>query len=294
MKKLLIFIFSIFPILVFGETLTVFTTIHSSYDFIKQVGGDYVHIESMIPSNVESHNYEPTPRDIVKFNQGDLIFYTNKFMEPWIHKLEKNLKKNIKIVDLSRGIDLKNDNDDGHSHGHHYDPHMWLSISNSKKMVENITLTLAENLPAQKEYFEKNRDEYIKKLDELKKEYQENTSFLNGKSLIYIGHNSFSYLARNYNFEIITPYASLSSDAEPTPGNIIKIINHIKENKVNVIYYEAGKNPKNAEIIGKETGVEFIPLNTLHNIPKNPDSNKGYLYYMRDNLEKIKKLEQKL
>ncbi|MGL6130698.1 MAG: metal ABC transporter substrate-binding protein, partial [Fusobacteriaceae bacterium] len=223
MKKFMITIFYIFPILLFGETLTVFTTIHSSYDFIQQVGGDFVEVKSMIPSNVESHNYEPTPRDIIKFNNGDFIFYTNKFMEPWIPKLQKNLKKNVKIIDLSLGIDLKKENHN-HDHGHHYNPHIWLSILNSKKMVENITFALSQSLPAKKEYFEKNRDEYLKKLDQLKREYDKNIAFIDGKSLIFIGHNSFSYLAHDFNFNIITPYISLTSDAEPTPGNMIKII----------------------------------------------------------------------
>ncbi|MCQ4925345.1 zinc ABC transporter substrate-binding protein [Tissierella carlieri] len=287
--------------------LKIITTLFPQYDFVKEIGKDKVDVNLLLPSGVESHSYEPTPKDMVDIKNADIFIYTGEYMEPWAKKIADNIEGyNLIITDASEGVELleghgheedeheghENEEDENEDHAHDHsdkDPHIWLDPIYAQKMIDNITVALTKADKENKEFYIKNAEEYKKQLDLLDKEIAEALEKVNSKKVIYGGHSAFSYFARRYNLEFITPYNGFSPNAEPTPKMIIELIKNIEDAGVKSIFYEELIDPKVAKIISSETGAKMILLHGAHNLSKEEiESDVRYIDIMKGNLERLK------
>ncbi|MDU5082126.1 metal ABC transporter solute-binding protein, Zn/Mn family [uncultured Tissierella sp.] len=287
--------------------LKIITTLFPQYDFVKEIGKDKVDVNLLLPPGVESHSYEPTPKDMVDIKNADIFIYTGEYMEPWAKKIADNIEGyNLIITDASEGVELleghgheedeheghENEEDENEDHAHDHsdkDPHIWLDPMYAQKMIDNITVALTKADKENKEFYIKNAEEYKKQLDLLDKEIAEALEKVNSKKVIYGGHSAFSYFARRYNLEFITPYNGFSPNAEPTPKMIIELIKNIEDAGVKSIFYEELIDPKVAKIISSETGAKMILLHGAHNLSKEEiESDVRYIDIMKGNLERLK------
>ncbi len=100
------------------EKPLVIVTLFPQYDFAKQIAGDKVSVNLLLPPGVEPHSYEPSPRDIADIQKADLFIYTGAYMEPWAERIIDAAEETaLLIVDTSIGIDLM----EGDDHHHHHD-----------------------------------------------------------------------------------------------------------------------------------------------------------------------------
>ncbi len=285
--------------------LKIITTLFPQYDFIREIGKDKVDVSLLLPPGVESHSYEPTPKDISRIKKSDLFIYTGEYMEPWAKKIADSINgNNLIITDVSKGITLlgheeHEDHEDheeheehkdheGHSHGSK-DPHIWLDPINAKKMVDNIVEDMIKADEENKDFYITNAEEYKKQLDLLDQEIIKTLKNTKSNKIIYGGHFAFGYFASRYNLEYITPYKGFSPDAEPTPKMIIELIKNIEDAGVKAIYYEELIDPKVTRILSKETGAKMLLLHGAHNLSKEEmESNINYIDIMKGNLERLK------
>lgn len=108
------------------DKIQIVATLFPQYDFAKQIGGDRVDVTLLLPPGTESHTYEPTPNDMVEINESSLFIYTGSEMEPWADNLISGMKKDIRVLDLSKTVKLINteefEEEHEHSeHEHHHD-----------------------------------------------------------------------------------------------------------------------------------------------------------------------------
>ena len=103
----------------------VITTLFPQYDFAREIAGDKVEVSLLLPPGVESHSYEPSPRDIVEVQNAAVFIYTGKYMEPWADKIvQVSQGKSLLIVDASHGIELMAEHDPRAEHDDvHHDEH---------------------------------------------------------------------------------------------------------------------------------------------------------------------------
>ncbi|MBS3984705.1 MAG: zinc ABC transporter substrate-binding protein [Selenomonadales bacterium] len=101
---------------------TVITTLFPQYDFVRAIAGDRVQVSLLLPPGVESHAFEPTPRDIANIHRADVFIYTSKYMEPWAARVIEAMQgKPVVVVDASHGIALE-------SEPKHEDPYEWIGV----------------------------------------------------------------------------------------------------------------------------------------------------------------------
>ncbi len=291
----------------------VICSLFPQYDFVREIAGDTVELEMLLPPGTDSHSFDPRPSDMLKLNNADIFVYTGKYMEPWAERIVAGLdNKRLKVLDASQGITLSkghhhddddDDNDivDDHdecddedchhcSHGHSFDPHIWLDLSLAVKMVDSITATLIECSPENADIYRKNSEEYKAKLIELDNEIAGIVARGKRRSLVFGGHFAYLYFLKHYNLNYVTAYDTCSSEGEPGVKRISQIIHYIKERKIPCIYHEEFAVPKVARSIAEQTGIELLELSTAHNLTRQEfESGVTFLDIMRKNRDNVKR-----
>lgn len=288
--------------------LEIVTSFYPMYDFTKNVAKDKANVSMLIDGGVESHDYEPSAKDMAKIQNADVFVYNSNEMETWVETVLENIDTSkVKVIEASKGIELlkgseSHDGEDhdehadeeeheghdhDHGHSHAFDPHVWLDPLLVKKEVRTISDALIEIDSKNKDYYEKNTTEYLSKLDKLNDDYV--AAFEGAKSRKFVTqHTAFSYLANQYGLEQVA-ISGLSPDQEPTPKELKGIQDLVKKENINVIYTETSASEKIAKTIADATSAELAVLNPMESVSKKDRENGAdYLSIMAENLEALK------
>lgn len=241
-----------------SDKIGVVVTIAPEAEFVKAVGGDKVDVTVMVPSTADVHTYEPLPSQLSEVAKARMYVEVGSSLEFENNYMDKLKASNpsMLIVNASQGIELMpSSEEDGDET---IDPHVWLSPRNAKIMVENIYQGLVQVDPANQAYYQKNRDQYLEKLDELDKN---TTEILNGKTKpILIYHPAFGYYARDYNLTFI---GVMVNDEEPSAQRIARMVDVARENNITVVYLEPQYNSKFMDSLANQIGGQVIVVSDL-------------------------------
>jgi zinc transport system substrate-binding protein len=252
-------------------------------EFALAVGGDKIQVKVIVPEGTEPHDFEPKPRDMENIGKAKVFVYNGLGMEGWAEKTLKAVdNKGLEIVDTSKGAELIKTEEHSKEEDHgEYDPHIWLSLKESKNQAKNIKEALVKVDAQNKEYYEKNYAAFAEKLDSLHNEYKTKFEGLNNKNFV-TGHAAFAYLCRDYGLKQLS-VESVFAEGEPTPQKMKQLIDFSKTNKIKVIFMEELASPEVSKTIASEVGAK---VEKIYTIESNED-NKDYIQSMRANLERI-------
>ncbi len=275
------------------EKLQIITTFYPMYYFTKQVTGNLANVEILIPNGVEPHDWEPTSKDMISMQEGDLFIYNSQYFETWTKKVLDSIDtSNLKVVEASKGMELMDTNAEEEQDNHEgseatKDPHVWLSPVLAQKEVDNIAEAIAKADPKNKEQYEKNADSLKAKLTDLDRLYKESIDKAPRKEFV-TQHAAFGYLAQQYGLKQI-PITGLSPDVEPTLPKLAELTDMMKEKEIKVVYFEELTSPKVAKTLANETGAKTEVLNPLEGLTKDEqDQGLDYIGVMEKNLEALK------
>lgn len=273
-----------------GKKISVYTSFYAMYDLTSKIGGDKIQLTNLVPAGTEPHEWEPTPKDIANLEKADTLVYNGAGMEAWTEKVLNSIKnKRLVAVEASKNLNLLDNTDKDEDLK--YDPHVWLNPMFAKKQMETIKNALVSVDSANKDYYEKNYTENIKKLDDLDKEYKDTVAKFSKKDIV-VAHQAFGYICNAYGLKQIA-IEGLNADSEPSPAKMAEITRFAKENNVKYIFFEELISPKVADAIAKEVGAKTEVLNPLEGLEeKDIQAGKEYFSVMRGNLEVLKKALQ--
>ncbi|BED91717.1 MAG: zinc ABC transporter substrate-binding protein [Candidatus Improbicoccus pseudotrichonymphae] len=198
--------------------------------------------------------------------------------ESFVQDISEKLP-NVPIIDSGKNIELLKVEDEDENYDKEYDHHIWLSLSNHIKQIENIAQELVKILPEYSDKISKNKDLYKLKLEELGKKY--NSESMRNKKII-VNRAIFSYFAKEYGLEI-SFIVNNGHHSEPSAKEITEIIEFVKKNGICYIFTEE-KN-KSVETIAQETAIKIINLDPIRN---GPERKNAYLDAMENNLKILK------
>lgn len=257
----------------------IYTSFYALYDFTKEIAGDNVDVYNLVPVGTEPHDWEPTVQDMVKINDGDVVFYNGLGMEGWVEKVQASIgNSGVRFEELSLGVTVDENGTD---------PHIWLAPENVKIMCGNILNVLCEIDPENKAVYEENYNSYLSELDELDKSYRDTISALPDRNIV-VSHEAYSYMCNAYGLTQ-TAIDGISADSEPSPDKMKDLINFVKENNIKYIFYEELVSQKTAKTLAEETGTELLPLNPFEGLTDEEiKDGENYISVMNKNLENIK------
>jgi len=232
--------------------IKVAATIAPLGEFVKAVGGDRVTVTVIVPPAAEPHTFEPTPSQMVELAGADLFVKNGAGLEFWLDRILQ-ANAGAAVVDTSQGIALLNESEG------EIDPHIWLSLRNAAVQVKDICSGLSRIDPQNKEFYIKNRDDYLQRLADL--DSQLNSTFAGKKSRIFIVHHpAWTYFASDYN---LTQVALMQEEKEPGPRYLAEVISLARQNNITTIFVEPQFNPKSAEVIAREMNASVVTLDPL-------------------------------
>ncbi|MDO4556626.1 MAG: metal ABC transporter substrate-binding protein [Lachnospiraceae bacterium] len=277
--------------------LTIIATLFPQYDFAKELTKGTANVVLLLPPGMESHSYEPTPQDIITIQKSDVFLYTGDDMEPWVSGIVENLSDTPVVADLSTGISLQKEEDDEEhaheneeEHTHEYNPHIWTSPVLAMKMVENIENALVKADPENADFYQKNAEEYTKKLEDLDQEFRDIVAAAKHDT-VYIGSRfSLLYFMEEYGLSYTAAYDSCEEESEPSIKRVVTMIQEMKENNIKAVYYEELTEPYIARTIGEAAGAQILLFHSCHNVSRDElESGATYLSLMEQNAKNLKK-----
>jgi len=248
------------------KVVTTFTVIA---DIASNIAGDAAEVVSITKPGAEIHGYEPTPQDIVRASNADLILRNGMNLELWFEKFLKNIG-NVPSVILTKGINpisIKNGMYKGNPN-----PHAWMSINNADVYIDNIEAAFSINDPSNAYIYKRNSKLYKKKLHEAIDPIRDliiNMS-INRRWLVTC-EGAFSYLARDFYMKELYLWP-INADQIGTPQQVRYVIDQINENNIPVIFCESTVNSAPAKQIARETkaiygGVLYVDSLSAKNGP---------------------------
>ncbi|MCC6502672.1 MAG: zinc ABC transporter substrate-binding protein [Deltaproteobacteria bacterium] len=267
--------------------------------FAEKAGGERIDVFMVTPAGVESHDFEPTPRDIKRIREASLFLYNGAGLDPWAERIEPTLRESgVRTLGMASKFTLLNaekedgHDEDGHNHGEEaFDPHIWLDPLMAAEQTSLIGEALEAADPTNAASYRALSREYSDKLKALHEEFSAGLSKCERRDLV-VAHDAFGYLARRYGVNIIAVTGVFSGE-DPSPRRIAEITKIVRERSIRYIFFEPLTSPKIAETIARETGAKVLEINPLEGLTKDEvASGKDYISVMRMNLANIRKALQ--
>src|SRR4030042_6000516 len=159
-------------------------------DITKNVSGTRLDIDTLIPLGLDPHSFEPSPGDVAKITESDILIINGAGFEEWLKDIITGANEKIIIVECSKGLEG--------------DPHFWLDPNLVKVYVQNIRDALIESDPQGKGLYTKNAGEYISRLEELDRWILGEVEKIPvDKRLLVTNHESLGYYADRYGFTVV-------------------------------------------------------------------------------------------
>ena len=163
----------------------------------------------------------------------------------------------------------------------------------SIELVKNIEKELVQKDPQNKEYYEKNAEEYISKLKKLDNDFKEVVKNAKKDEIAFGGPFSYAYFIKRYNIKFVTAYDSCGENGEPSVEKIFKVVQEIKKENLPVVFFKELSSGNIVKTIAEETGAESLEFNSVHTVTqKQLDDGETYLSIMYKNLENLKQAMQ--
>ena len=224
------------------------------------------------------HDYQLMTEDMKTLEKADAFVINGAGMESFLDKVIEQ-RKNLKIIDASKGIELLKDDDEEN-------PHVWLSVTDAILQVKNIAEQLKAADPKHADAYEKNAAAYIKKLEALKAEMHTELDTVPNKDIVTF-HEAFPYFAKEFGLNIIS-VVEREPGTEPTPAELQATIEQVKKLPVKVLFTEPQYSPSAAETIARETGAKIYTLDPVVTGEANEQAINAYIDTMKKNMETLK------
>jgi ABC-type Zn uptake system ZnuABC Zn-binding protein ZnuA len=239
-----------------GKIVKAVTTMSILADMVKNVGGDRVEAENIIPLGAGPEDYQPTPQDAQKIAGADIVFYNGHGLEDWLDDLLKSASKpGQPIIAVSDGLQAV---DVGSADFKEGNPHFWMSAIYGAKYIEKLRDGLIQIDPTGKDTYNKNADAYMKQLMDLNAELKQQAETIpQAERKMVTNHDAFPYFAQEYGFTIVGNILG-NPEAELSAGDLAKLTTAIREQKVKAIFSESQFNPKVAKSLADEAGVQVV------------------------------------
>ena len=233
------------------KVVTTFTIIA---DMARNVAGDAAVVQSITKAGAEIHGYQPTPGDIIRAQDADLILWNGLNLELWFEQFFGNLR-DVPSATLTEGIEPM-----GIAEGEYTgkpNPHAWMSLDNAIIYVDNIRGALSEHDPENAATYAANAETYKQEITAAIEPLRASVLAVpEEQRWLASCEGAFSYLIRDFKMKELYLWP-INADAQGTPQQVRKVIDEVRENSIPAIFCESTVSQAPAEQVARETGARY-------------------------------------
>lgn len=242
------------PVAAQAERMKVVTTFTVIADIARNVAGEAADVESITRPNAEIHEYSPTPGDIMRAQDADLILWNGLNLETWFQRFFENLS-DVPSVVVSEGVEPMSIAQGPYTGKPN--PHAWMSPSDVLIYVENIRAAFAETDPENAETYAANAAAYARQIEATVTPIRERlASIPENQRWLVTSEGAFSYLARDFGLKELYLWP-INADSQGTPQQIRNVIDVVRENAIPAVFSESTVSPDPAMQVARETGAKY-------------------------------------
>ncbi len=222
-------------------------------DFVKNVGGTRVTVNTIVPAGTDAHTFQPSTGVIRSLAKSRVLFANGAGLEPWLPQLQKSAP-GVPVRALTAGLKLL-------KAAGGTDPHAWWDLKLAAGYVRNAQSALTALDPSGKAVYAANAATFLKKLSEADADARKQFAALSAdKRQIVSNHDALNYFAARYGLKIVgAVIPGLSTEREPSARELASLISAVKKSGAKVIFTENAVNTRLAEALAKETGARIAP-----------------------------------
>jgi ABC-type Zn uptake system ZnuABC Zn-binding protein ZnuA len=226
-------------------------------DLVRQVGGTRVNVSSLVPPGGEVHTFDPTPADIARVADADLVMTNGLGLDDWVEDLARDSGAQAPIVALGEDLEgatyLEGDGQAGATN-----PHLWMDVRNGVRYVERIGEQLAAVDAAHASVYEAGTASYVERLTALDDSAREEIGAIAAEHRKIVSfHDAFPYFAEAYGIEIVGTVIDAPGQ-DPSAGEIADLIDAIRASGARALFGEAQFNPQLARTVAEEAGITVV------------------------------------
>jgi ABC-type Zn uptake system ZnuABC Zn-binding protein ZnuA len=239
-----------------GDRLRVVTSLEIFADMARNVGGDRVDVEALLPSGSDPHTFELSPGRVRDVAEADIIFINGLDLEESIHDVIDN-NASGRVVELAEGLPtLEGDPDEGEE----FNPHLWLDARLGARYVERIRDELTALDSAGTTEYEANATAYLEELGQLDRDFEAAMQAIpvERRKLVTF-HDAYPYLAARYGLEVVAVVVP-SPGQEPNARDIADLSETLRSQDVPAAFKEPQFDAEVLELAAADTGVRVLDL----------------------------------
>jgi ABC-type Zn uptake system ZnuABC Zn-binding protein ZnuA/ABC-type Mn2+/Zn2+ transport system permease subunit len=215
-------------------------------DFARAVGGDAARVTQILRANTDPHDYEPRPKDVQAAADADVILVSGDGLDAWMDKVLHQGGADVTPLDLGRRAPVKRPDD----------PHWWQDPRNVEAVIPAIRDALTAARPQQRATFERNAAAFLARLHRLDEAIR---TCVDGvapaQRKLVTDHDAFGYFAARYGIQVVgAVLPAQTTQAQPSAGDVARLGELIRRERVKAVFPESSLNPKLAEAIARQTG----------------------------------------
>ncbi len=237
-----------------NEKLLVVTTFTVIADMARNVAGDAADVVSVTKPGAEIHNYQPTPKDIVRTDRANLVLWNGLGLELWFEKFLEQLGDvpNVVVTDGIKPIDINKGPYTGKPN-----PHAWMSPRDALVYVDNIARAMADADPENADTYNRNATQYKTAIQQISEPLRDQIETIpEAHRWLVTSEGAFSYLARDFGLEELFLWP-INADQQGTPSQVRNVIDKVNEYGIRTVFSESTISPKSAEQVARETGAHY-------------------------------------
>ena len=263
------------------KIVTTFTVIA---DMARNVAGDAADVVSITKPGAEIHGYEPTPQDIVRASDADLILWNGMNLELWFEQFFSNME-DVPSAILTDGIipiSISAGSYEGKPN-----PHAWMGLDNALIYIDNIVKAFTDQDPENAAVYLANAGAYKEKLRATIEPLRANIAKIpEDRRWLVTCEGAFSYLARDFGMKELYLWP-MNADQMGTPQQVRAVIDGIRDNDIPVIFCESTVNTSPAEQVARETGAAYGGVLYVDSLSESDGKVPTYLDLLRVTSETI-------
>ena len=234
--------------------LKVVTTFTIIADMAANVAGDSADVVSITKPGSEIHNYQPTPKDIVRAHGAGLILWNGLNLEQWFEKFLANLS-GVPSAVISDGVQPMSIVEGPYSGKPN--PHAWMSPTDALTYVDNIARAMAEQDPENAAAYKANAENYKSEIQARIAPIRETLAAIpDNQRWLVTSEGAFSYLARDFNLKELFLWP-VNADQQGTPQQVRHVIDAVRANNIKAVFSESTISPAAAKQVARETGARY-------------------------------------